>query len=88
MPPDAQHVLNHFARLARRLQSLRQDDVVERIIRVIGEVSVGIALDNREAFGDRRVHALARELDAAPINTAQLEQTQKLAITAADVEHA
>ena len=46
-PADAQHVLQHDPGLACRLQGLRQDDVVERVVRVVGEVCVGVALDHR-----------------------------------------
>ena len=57
--PDPQHLEHDSLGIAHGLQRQRENHVVERIIRIIGEVSVSVALDNREAFGDRRVHALA-----------------------------
>src|SRR5450759_2140030 len=41
-PADAQHVLEHHARMARGLQRLRQDHVVEGIVRIVGQVGVGV----------------------------------------------
>src|SRR5262249_6078196 len=57
-------------------------------VRIVDEVRVGVALDHREPLGDAFVHALARELDAAPIDAALLQQPEQLAVAAADVEHA
>ena len=88
VPADAQHVLEHHARLAGRLQGLRQDHVVEGVVGIIGEVGIGVALDDGEPLGDAFVDALARQLDAAPVDVAGLgEQPQQLAVAAADVEH-
>src|SRR5579862_2899159 len=61
MAADAQHVLEHDARPARRLQRLRQDDEIERVVGIIFEVGVGVTLDHGEALDDAFVHALARE---------------------------
>src|SRR5262245_6841618 len=86
---DAQHVFQHDTRLARRLESLRQNDIVEGVVRIIGKVRVGIALDHRQSFGDTLIHALARQLNATPVDAARLrQQPQQLAIAAADIEHA
>ena len=86
--PDPQHVLQHLARLARRLQGLRQDHVVEGVVGIIGKVGVGVALDHREPLGDAVVDALARNLDAAAVDVLGLGQEfQQLAVAAADVEH-
>ena len=74
--------------LARRLQGLRQDDVVEGVVRIVGEIGVGVALDHREPLGDAFVDALARELDAAAVDAALLaENAQQFAVAGADVEH-
>ena len=87
-PADAQHVLEHHARLPRRLQRLRQDHVVEGVVGIIGEVGVGVALDHRQTLGDAFVDAFARQLDAAAVDAARLaEKPQQLAVAAADVEH-
>ena len=85
---DAQHVLEHDARLARRLQRLRQDHVVERVVGIVGEIGVGVALDHGEALGDAFVDALARQFDAAAVDAARLQELEQLAVAAADVEHA
>ena len=53
------------AGLARRLQRLRQDDVVEGVVGIVDEIGVGVALDHREAARDAFVDALAANLDAA-----------------------
>ena len=57
---DAQHVLEHDARPARRLYRLRQDDEVEAVVRIVFEVGVGVALHYGQTLGDTLVHALAR----------------------------
>ena len=86
---DPQHVLEHDPRPARRLQGLRQDDVVERIVGIVGKIGVGVALDHRQALGDAFVDALARQLDAAAVDAALLaEDAQQFAVAAADVQHA
>ena len=88
VPADAQHVLEHDARLPGGLQRLRQDHVVEGVVRIVREVGVGVALDHRQSLGDALVDALARELDAAPVDAARLgQQPEQLAVAAADVEH-
>ena len=74
VPADAQHVLEHDARMPRRLQSLRQDHVVEGVVGIVGEVGVGVALDHGETLGDAFVDAFARELDAAPVDAARLQK--------------
>ena len=87
MPADAQHVLDHDARLARGLQGLREDHVVEGIVGIVRQVGVGVALDHREALGDAFIDAFTRQLDAAAIDIARLRQEpQQLAVAAADVE--
>src|SRR5581483_801180 len=78
----------HDARLSRRLQRLRQDNVIERIVWVIGEIGIGVALHHRQPLGDAFVDALARQLDAAAVNAARLKKPQQFTVAAADVEHA
>ena len=88
MAADAQHVLEHHARVARGLQRLRQDHEVEGVVRIVGEIGVGVALDHRQALGHAFVDALARQFDAAAVDAAGLrQQPQQLAVAAADVEH-
>ena len=86
---DAQQVLEHDARLARRLQRLRQDDIVESVIRVVGEIGVGVALNHRQSLGDTIVDAVLGELDSAPVDASLLgQQAQQFPVAAADVENA
>ena len=84
---DAQQVFQHRFRLPRCLQRLRQDHVVEGIVGIIDEVGVGVALHHRQPLGDAAVDALARQLDAAAVDAAALQELQQLAVAAADVEH-
>jgi hypothetical protein len=81
-------VLEHPARVSSGLQGLREDHVVEGIIRIVGEVGVGVALDNRQPLGDAFVHTFARQLDAAAVHTAAFrKEPQQLAVAAAHIEH-
>ena len=75
--------------MARRLDGERQDGVVEGLVGIVGEVAVGVALDHGEAARHAGVDALARQLDAAPVDGLGVgEQLQQRAVAAADVEHA
>ena len=47
--------------LARRLDRLREDHVIEGIVRIIGKVRVGIALDHRQALA-RQAFTPSREI--------------------------
>ncbi len=86
---NAQHVFEHDARLACRLQRLRQDHIVERVIRVVDEIGVGVALNDRQSLGDAIVDALLGELDSAPVDASLFGQkAQQRAVATADVEHA
>src|SRR5436305_1041540 len=58
-------MFEHDARLPRRLQCLRQDNVIESVVGIVFEVGVGVALDHREPLGHAFIDALARQLDAA-----------------------
>ena len=42
---DPQHMFEHLARLACRLQGLRQNHIIERIVGIVGKIGVGIALE-------------------------------------------
>ena len=88
-PADPQEVFEHDPRLPRRLQGLRQDHEIEGVVGIIGEIGVGVALNDREALGHAVVDALLRQLDAPPVDVALFgEQAKQLAVAAADVEHA
>ena len=84
---NAQQVFQHHARLARCLQGLRQDHVIERIVGIVDQIGVGVALHHRQSLGDAAVDALARQLDAAAVDAARFQQTKQIALAAADVEH-
>ena len=55
---DPQHVLEHDPGLAGGLQSLRQDHIVEGVVRIIDKVGVGVALNDGEPFRHAIVNAL------------------------------
>ena len=59
MTADAQHVLEHDARLPRRLQRLREHHIIEGVVGIIRKVGIGVALDDREPFCHAFVHAFA-----------------------------
>ena len=85
--PIRSRILQHHARLPRRLQGLRQDHVVEGVVGIIDKISVGVALYHRKALGDAAVDPLTRQFNAAPVDAAAFEQLQQVAVAAADVEH-
>ena len=86
---DAQQILEHGARIARRLQRLRQDHEIEALVGIEDEVAVGVALDDRQAARHAFVDAALRDLDAAAVDAlVALQQLQQFAVAAADVEHA
>jgi hypothetical protein len=85
---DAQHVLEHLARLAGSLQGLRQNHVVKGVIGIVDEIGIGIALNYREPLGNAFVDAFARELDPSTVGAAPLgKDSQQFAIAAANIEH-
>jgi hypothetical protein len=88
MAADAQHVLEHDAGLTGGLQGLRQHDVIKSVVRIVGEIGVGVTLDHGEALGDALVDTFARQLDAAPVDATALQQLEEFAVAAADIEHA
>ena len=88
MTSDAEHVLKHNARVSRCLQRLRQDDIVEGVVRVVAEVRIGVTLDDGQSLGDAFVNALAGQFYTAAVHAAAFAQeAQQFAIAASDVEH-
>ena len=81
-------MLEHDPRLAGRLQGLRQDHIVEGVVRIVDEVGVGVALNDGEPFRHAIVNALLRKLYSAPVDISLFDQEpQQLAIAAADIEN-
>ena len=88
-PADAQHVLQHHPRALRRLQGLRENDVVEAVFGIIGEVRIGVALNDRQALGDAVIDAPLRKLDSAAVGlTVAGQHLEEQPVAAADVEDA
>src|SRR5271170_6833144 len=86
---DPQHMLEHDPGLAGGLQSLRQDHIVEGVVRVIDEVGVGVALNDGEPFRHAIVNALLRKLYSSSVDISLFDQEpQQIAVAAADVEYA
>src|SRR5690242_10593679 len=70
------------------LQGLRQDDVVEGVVRIVAEIRVGVALDHSQPLRHAFVHALPREFDTASVDTAAFAQKlEQFPVTATDVEN-
>ena len=67
-PSHAQHLPQHVQRLPRLPQRLAQDHVIERLVRIIGQPLVDIALIRRHAAGDGALHSRTRNLHAARIH--------------------
>ena len=86
---DAQHLPQHPARLARRLQGLAQDHVVEGVGGIVAQVGVGVALDHRQPARHAGVDAGLADLDAARVDPLEVQQLgEQRAVAAADVERA
>ncbi len=87
-PADAQHFVQNLERPVRLLQRLAKDDVIERLVRVVREPFVDVALIDRYAARDRAPHAASGDLDAAGVHSLVLGQPlQQLAFAAAQIEH-
>ena len=87
-PTDAQHLLQHAPGLAGRLQGLRENDIVEGVVGIIGEIRIGVALNHEEALRHAIIHAALRQFDAARVHIARLaQQAQQFAIAAAHIQH-
>ena len=88
MTSDPEHVLKHNARVSRCLQRLRQDDIVEGVVRVVAEVRIGVTLNDGQSLGDALVNALAGQFYTAAVHVAAFAQeAQQFAIAAPDVEY-
>ena len=75
--------------MAHRLQRLRQDHAVERLVVEAGEPALEIALDYVDTIADRSQNAGIVDLDAVADHPARFAQVGKqAAVAAAEVEHA
>ena len=85
---DAQHLLQHQPRVAGGLKGLGQDDVIEAVVGIIGEIDVGVALHHRKPPGDAIIDALLRNLHPARVNALGVrKQAEQFAVAAADIQH-
>ena len=76
-------------RALHRLQRAAQHDVIERAVRVMFQVGVGVAVHHRKAMRDRVGDGRHVQLDAARVAAAGAEQVlDHVAVTAADIQHA
>src|SRR5436190_14055905 len=72
--PDPQHMLEHDAWMSRRLERLGEDNVIESVVRVIGQIGIRVALNDGEALGHAFVDSLAGELDSTAVDSAILRK--------------
>ena len=50
MPPDPQHMFEHDARLACRLQSLRENHEIESIVGIVFQVGIGVTIKDNTMY--------------------------------------
>ena len=87
--PILSKILEHGLGIARRLDGERQNDEIERLIRVIRKVAIRVALDHRQAAHHAQVHLLGRNLNAASVDGLGVgEKVQQRPVATAHVEHA
>src|SRR5277367_3263813 len=88
-PADSQHPTQYTQRIARFLQSLAENHVIECALGIIVQAGFQISLIDRYAASDRLLHARARQFDAASIDLLVLPQPgQQLAFAASEIEDA
>ena len=85
---DAQQFVDDAVGPLGRLQRLRQYRIVERIVRIVGKVAVGVALNDRLAARDGRGDVGGIDLEPARIDALAAQRRHQLTVAAADVEHA
>src|SRR5690606_27266392 len=78
VPSDTQQILKNRLGPQRGLNGEAQNGIVERVVRIIVEVAIRVALNDGKATGHAGVHALSLDLDAAAIHAFRLgEQLQQ-----------
>ena len=86
---DAQHLGQHLARFFHRLERARENHVVERVVRIIDQLGIGVALHNGHSVRHGALHFPHVNLDAARVAFfLAVEMVDQRAVGAADVEHA
>jgi len=87
-PSDADELLDDPARPACRLQGLAQHDDIEAASRIGFEITVGVALNHRQAMADTGVDARLAQFDASAVHVFLARQVGKQrTVAASDVEH-
>ena len=87
-PAHAQHLAENPERVASLLQGLAEDHVIERVIGIILEHFVDVALIGRHAARDGPLHLGGRDLNAARIHSLVLGQpVEQLAFAASEIQH-
>ena len=85
----AQHLPQQRPRMLRFLQGLAQHHVIERVLGIVGESLVDIALIYRNAACDRALHPTPVQLDTARVYILLRRQPlQQLTFATAQIEHA
>src|SRR3546814_14773373 len=62
---DPQQLIEHQMRVARGLQRLAENRVIEALVGIAREIDIGIALHHREAARDRRRDVGGNDLEPA-----------------------
>src|SRR3546814_15740052 len=85
---DAQQFVDHEVGALSGLQRLRQDRIIDRVVGIIGEVAVGVALYDRLPARDRGGDVRRIDLPPARVEAFAPPPTPPLAVAAADAEGA
>ena len=89
LAPDAQHLAQDAFGMAHRLQRLRKDHAVERMIREQRQPALQVDLQHVDVVRHAGDHAVVVDLHAVAWRRARLPQVaQQRAVAAAEVEHA
>ena len=85
----AEHVTEHLQGMARLLQGLAEDDVIEGLVRVVVEAGFDVALIDGSPAGDRGLDEVRQQFYATGVDIFVLHQPgDQFAIAAAEVEDA
>src|SRR5215470_6831605 len=85
----AQHVAQYLEWLARFLQGLAENHVIESVVGQVRQRVFEVAVKNRDAARDGLLRSRARNLDATRVYVLVLsEPVQQLAFATSQIEHA